>query len=199
MNAMQRCLAAILVALLGGAGPVRAGDDLTNQRAQTCLACHNAQNTRGSLPMLEGQNARYLDRQLHAFAERHRQAFPMNAIAAELSRTDAERLAAYLGGRPWRDFPARLRAREVARGRAIAERYACANCHGTEFLGTDLIPRLAGQNPAYLARQLAAFGRNDRYHPPTGIGARMYTLEAGEAEALAAWLNSLRNAVRAEP
>jgi cytochrome c553 len=173
-----------------------AEDDATNSLAQECLACHNAQNTRGALPMLEGQNPRYLERQLQAFAEQHREAFPMNIIAAGLRPEEARKLSDYLGSRTWLDFPARPVEPRVERGRALAERYACANCHGEAFLGNDVIPRLAGQNPVYLARQLGAFGANDRYHPPTGTGARMYTLEPGEPEALAAYLNSLRDVGR---
>jgi len=34
---------------------------------------------------------------------------------------------------------------------------ACINCHGPMAQGNDLIPRLAGQYQAYLARQLEAF------------------------------------------
>lgn len=193
MNLLVRGLACLLTLASLDAGAV---DDATNSLAQECLACHNAQNTRGSLPMLEGQNPRYLERQLQAFAERHREAFPMNIIAAGLRPEEATRLADYLGSRTWLDFPARVSDQRIARGRELAERYACANCHGADFLGTDVIPRLAGQNPVYLARQLGDFGANDRYHPPTGTGARMYTLEPGEPEALAAWLNSLRNETR---
>jgi cytochrome c553 len=193
MNVLARGLACLFALLSIDAVAV---DDATNSLAQECLACHNAQNTRGALPMLEGQNPRYLERQLQAFAERHREAFPMNIIAAGLRPEEARNLSDYLGSRTWLDFPARTADARVERGRALAERYACANCHGPAFLGTDVIPRLAGQNPVYLARQLGAFGANDRYHPPTGTGARMYTLEPGEAEALAAFLNSLRDAGR---
>jgi len=54
--------------------------------------------------------------------------------------------------------------------------------------GTEVIPRTAGQNPVYLARQLRAFSRGDRYHPPTGTGARMFRLSEAEVESLALFL-----------
>ncbi len=193
MKRLARGLASLLALATFDAVAV---DDATNSLAQECLACHNAQNTRGALPMLEGQNPRYLERQLQAFAERHREAFPMNIIAAGLRPEEARKLADYLGSRTWLDFPGRASPARIERGGELAERYACANCHGADFLGTDVIPRLAGQNPVYLARQLGDFGANDRYHPPTGTGARMYTLEPGEPEALGAWLNSLRDQTR---
>ena len=43
---------------------------------------------------------------------------------------------------------------------------ACASCHGDNAQGKDAIPRLAGQHPEYLVKQLAAFKSQQRGNAP---------------------------------
>ncbi len=59
-------------------------------------------------------------------------------------------------------FIAYVPAGSVARGRALARRgvggaAACATCHGPSLRGGGIAPRIAGQYPGYLMRQLVAF------------------------------------------
>jgi cytochrome c553 len=67
---------------------------------------------------------------------------------------------------------------------------ACDSCHGAAFMGAGDIPRLAGQHPGYLARQLTAMAAQTRYHPPSGIGAPLSRLAAADIEAIAAYLHA---------
>ena len=99
-------------------------------------------------------------------------------------------LVAELAKRKWPVDQVPVAADAVERGRRRAAELACESCHGEDFMGAGDVPRTAGQQPGYLARQIAAFGVGHRWHPPTGTGARMHVLEASEARDIAAYLHS---------
>jgi cytochrome c553 len=156
-----------------------------------CLECHRRGASGGLAPLLEGQHAEYLRTQLTRFREHLRPSFPMTDLSQGLHEQLIEALAAALAARPWQDFAGRINREAAARGSELAARRDCRSCHGEALRGGDSIPRLAGQSPAYLRRQLEAFAAGDRYHPPTGGGQRMQALSAQQSEDLAYWLASL--------
>ena len=155
-----------------------------------CLDCHRPQQDRGAVPVIEGQHADYLRAQLQRFQQRHREGFPMNALSAGLDAPSLAAMADALAARPWRAASSAPQPRAEA-GRAQLEAFDCASCHGSDFLGGGRIPRIAGQQAAYLQRQIAAFGEAERHHPPVGGGARMYGITPDAAEAIAAALAEL--------
>ncbi|MCE3004826.1 MAG: c-type cytochrome [Xanthomonadaceae bacterium] len=156
--------------------------------AAACIECHAREYQRTSVPQLEGQHAAYLRMELTHFREKHRRAFPMDQIAQDLDDADIEALADWFSRQPWGAWRFAADPARVAEGAQLVDRFQCAACHGAGFTGTEVIPRTAGQNPVYLARQLRAFSRGDRYHPPTGTGARMFRLSEAEVESLALFL-----------
>lgn len=156
--------------------------------AAPCIECHAAADNRTSLPRLEGQNEAYLRMTLGQFRENHRKAFPMNAVAGDLADAEIDALAVWFAAQPWVAESLAPDPVQVAEGAALVQRFECAACHGPAFAGTEVIPRTAGQNPVYLARQLRAFSKGDRYHPPVANGARMFRLAPDEIEAIAAYL-----------
>jgi cytochrome c553 len=162
--------------------------------ATACLDCHRAGQARGEVPLIEGQQRDYLKNQLARFRDRHRDGFPMAALAAGIDEEAASRIADALADRPWRSAAGTPHADAVMRGRERAGALACANCHGDGFLGSGDVPRLAGQQAGYLGRQLQGFGDGERFHPPTGIGSRMYALDAEDARDIAAFLQALDGA-----
>jgi cytochrome c553 len=62
---------------------------------------------------------------------------------------------------------------------------ACANCHGVqgEGMAASGFPRLAGQSPAYLVRQIESFVEDSRSHPLMSPIAKAMTLEENMASA----------------
>ena len=62
---------------------------------------------------------------------------------------------------------------------------ACASCHGLqgEGMAASGIPRLAGQSPAYLVRQIESFTQDTRSHPLMSSIAKAMTLEQNMASA----------------
>jgi cytochrome c553 len=81
----------------------------------------------------------------------------------------------------------------VAKGRRLAARLNCAQCHGEKLTGSDsTAPGIAGRSPSYLARQLYDFQQGTRHGelaaPMQQLAAR---LTAADIVNLTAYLASL--------
>lgn len=157
-----------------------------------CLECHATPDRHAAIPLLSGQHRGYLSVQLQRFRDHLRESFPMDALARGLDDEVIDAIARKLSKRKWKPVQQPSSESELASGRSLTERFACTSCHGPKLLGADVIPRLAGQNSAYLERQIKAFADGKRHHPPTGTGARMYNLDEPEIAAVVAYLNALR-------
>lgn len=181
----------VLLLAAGLTPPAAAAGPSPPPGAEACVECHARADHASSVPQLEGQHAAYLRMELTHFREKHRSAFPMDQVAQDLSDADIGALADWFASRPWGAWRFAADPVRVAEGAAVVDRFQCAACHGAGFTGTEVIPRTAGQNPVYLARQLRAFARGDRFHPPTGTGARMFNLAQDEVEAVAQYLAQL--------
>jgi cytochrome c553 len=155
-----------------------------------CLDCHRLGQPRVEAPLLEGQQRDYLAHQLQRFKDRHRDSFPMSSVVAGMDATMLAGLADQLAAREWPALRMSVAADAVAAGRDRAATMACDSCHGAGFMGSGDIPRLAGQHPGYLGRQLAAMAAERRYHPPSGTGAPLSRLAAADIEAIAAYLHA---------
>ncbi|MGQ0764413.1 MAG: c-type cytochrome [Gemmatimonadota bacterium] len=151
-------------------------DGVTHALAVRCARCHGADGQGrlpGAFPILAGQSARYTAEALAAYAAGTRNSGIMEPIAAALAQVEREGLAAYyqqLGADGITGVLAAdsLRARRhhddeaVRRGARIAfegvparDVPACVQCHGPSSPVTnDAYPLIAGQDYAYLVRQL---------------------------------------------
>ncbi len=161
----MRCLVFILVILL----PVWLAQPLAAQSPETpCLECHGPEGLAKNpqAPILAGQREHYLKLQLQAFrngnaAGRANFSARRHPVMAERAHnyTDEEivQLARAFSRqvcRSAREFDPRI-PRDVPRPQ-IAQ--TCFTCHGVDGRSRrSTMPNLAGQRPAYLARQLFAF------------------------------------------
>ena len=177
--------------LLGGFSTPDADAAAADDVDALCLDCHRPGQAGGAVPAIEGQHADYLRAQLQRFQHRHREGFPMNALSAGLHEAQIEALVQDLSARAWHsaDLPEGI---DTQAGRERLDALDCAGCHGAEFRGGGAIPRIAGQQAAYLERQILGFGDAQRHHPPVGGGVRMYSIDADEAAAIAQALAALR-------
>jgi cytochrome c553 len=66
---------------------------------------------------------------------------------------------------------------------------ACQTCHGSAAQGSDLAPRLAGQNASYVVSQLALFRAIDPQRSPV-MAAVAQHVDRDQARAVAAYLQS---------
>lgn len=171
-----------------------------------CAACHGPDGnaTGNAYPKLAGQNAVYLDKELHNFklapgATQPSRPNPiMSPYATALSDDDIRNVAGYYASQTYK--PANAKSQEtmalgqkIWRG-GIAERGvpACAACHGPNGAGIPIqYPRIGGQWGEYNEAQLTAFKTGTRKNnaPMSTIASR---LSEAEIKAVADYAAGLR-------
>jgi cytochrome c553 len=167
---------------------------------QVCAACHTADGSRGSPanPILQGQHADYLAKQLDEFKSGKRNNPIMKGMAGALSPEDMKNVAAFYASKQAKPGFAKDKAlvalgEKIYRG-GIADRQipACAGCHSPNGAGIPAqYPRLAGQHSDYTEAQLTAFrsGLRTNSAQMTGIAAKM---NDREIKAVADYVAGLR-------
>ena len=173
--------------ILGGANLALAAE--APAKAQACVACHGQTGVSISpeFPSLAGQHATYLANQITAFRDGTRANPAMAPFVAGLSDADIGTLAAYYSAQA----PATAAngdATLVSAGESLSG--YCKACHGMAGVPVaDEWPVLAGQQAAYLQKQLAAFKSGERINPL--MQAAIAHLGDPEYKALAAYYSQL--------
>ncbi len=149
-----------------------------------CMACHSADGSRGSPanPILQGQHAEYLVKQLGDFKADRRANPVMKAFASALSDDDMRHVAAFYASKKAAPGFAKNKdsvvlGERIYRG-GIADRSvpACAGCHSPNGAGIPAqYPRLAGQHGDYVQAQLTAYreGACKNSAQMTAVAAKM--------------------------
>lgn len=158
------------------------------KKAAMCMGCHGQEGVSNNpmYPSLAGQTATYLENQLKAFQSGSRNNPMMKGMAAGLDKNDIENLAAYFASLP---APSAGGNPDLAMS-GKDKTSMCLGCHGGNAEGRGQFPRLAGQHPEYLAKQLRAFKKGDRVGGPMGAMAR--NLSEQDIKEIAAYLGSLK-------
>lgn len=131
--------------------------------AAACAGCHGADgnSTIAGTPSLAGQQPIYL---LAALAEYHmgdRRWAGVETMLASADRAELESLALYYAAQTPKSRSA-PGIGDAAAGEVLALR--CSGCHGARGVSNDAAtPSLAGQDPQYLAKAFAGYGKG-RHH-----------------------------------
>ena len=146
---------------------VKANAQAGEKKAAMCIGCHSIPGYQASfpevhkVPMIAGQNAKYLQAALTEYKAGDRKHPTMRAVATSLSDQDMADLAAYYESLPKEKVtldakPAHEPSAEVA---ALLAKGGCVACHGTNFSkpSDPAFPKLAGQHPDYLFVALKAY------------------------------------------
>ncbi len=190
-GATRLVVVAAIVLLLAWPGPQRAAAQPVPAKVQLCASCHGESGAPSdpSVPVLFGQQADYIAKQLHDYVNGDRDSQIMASIAESLSDDDISQIAAYYAGQRWPTPPARaLPPPPEAIG-------TCGACHQDNFSGgaspAGVAPRLAAQSAAYLRGAIDAFGSGDRRNnaPMTDIAK---TLSPDDRKHLADYLAAFR-------
>jgi cytochrome c553 len=165
-------LAAISAAAQEGAATAAEGSvEAGRTKSVTCAACHGADgnSVTPDWPMLAGQHASYIVRQLQAFKNGERTDVTMKPFADMLSEQDMLDVAAYFAAQtpiPKGADPTLVGlGQQIYRGGVPARGVAaCIACHGPDGNGNPLAayPRVGGQHAAYVSKQLNAYASGDR-------------------------------------
>ena len=177
-----------------GAAIAQTGGGAAVPACQTCHGTVGEGVAQAGFPRLANLGARYLQRQLAAFADGTRGNAVMTPIAKALSVADSAAVSAYYAGLPaptaqqGRAVPATASAAPAVappaaasvgamlatRGRWADKLPACDQCHGPggRGVGGDF-PAIAGQGAAYLTNQLTAWKTGARPPGPMGLMAQV--------------------------
>jgi cytochrome c553 len=160
--------------------------------AQLCRHCHGVAGVspHGDVPNLAGQNAAYLLDQMNKFAAGQRRSELMEGLIKALTPEQRASIALYFSRQTVMPQPVK-NAAQLAEGKKLYARL-CIYCHGATGYGADSIPRLAGQQTAYLQLSLKRYrnGGGERIDPQMQAYTR--GLKDHDIANLAAYLGSLR-------
>jgi cytochrome c553 len=183
-----RCVAAS-VALLLGAGPVLAQSIAATERL--CASCHGEHGLPSdqTVPIIWGQRAAYLRKQLDDYRSGDRDSEIMSSIAESLSDAQITQLATHFADAAW---PVQ---RKPAPTHAPAAISTCKACHGPDLTGgadtAGASPRIAAQFAPYLTDTMNAYADGQRANSPAMSGL-MRSLSAAQRKAIADYLTALR-------
>jgi cytochrome c553 len=168
---------------------------------EVCASCHGPRGDgiSSAFPRLAGQQSAYLEGQLVAFRD-HLRGDPsavayMWGMASQLDGQTIKQLAAYYAAQS--AVPG-VPGEQVLleKGKPIYEQGipsegvpACISCHGANAEGKENIPRLGGQYPPYLVKQLAYFKSELRANAPV-MHAVTNNMSVDQMEAVAAYAAS---------
>jgi cytochrome c553 len=153
-----------------------------------CFLCHGAQGESSSevFPRLAGQHWEYVAKQLDNFKSGKRKSTAMADMSAKLTPDEMVALGRYFEKQSVAAEPAKDVALAAVgnyiyhNGNKYSGMAACASCHGTSALGTNNLPRLAGQFATYIENQLKQFNQRERTNDNAvmhSIASKMTALE----------------------
>lgn len=190
----QPLITALVVACAAGFAPAaQAGLEEGRAKAQACAACHGADGNAvlAGVPSLAGQPGQFIVQALFMYREGNRQNPVMTPLASALKNADLNDLAAYFSAQK-RSAPAAAApdAARLALARAVSQRNHCGACHTPSFSGQQHIPRLAGQDRAYLLAQLTQFKASTRADLDGTMTSAAQGLAADELALMADYLST---------
>ena len=190
--------------------PVAGGAKTIEAKVAMCIGCHAIPGYQSSfpevhrVPMIAGQNAKYIVAALNAYKTGERKHPTMRGIGEGLSEQDMAEIGAYYEkqGKPAvAEKPSREPSAQVA---ALLNKAACASCHGANFSKPvdPSYPKIAGQHPDYLFVALKSY-KNE----PNNVVGRTNGVMGGiskqftnaELKALAQYIGSLQGEMQVQP
>ena len=168
-------------------------DAATAKLAETCAACHgpggNSQNP--AFPILAGQTWRYIYIQLKDFKEGRRNDPVMSPMAANLGRDEMIALGNFFAAQKPKPIAFKADGEKVAAGKKVSDAVLCPMCHLGGFSGQNEIPRVAGQYPEYVRKQLHDFKARTRTNDGGNMTSVAGTLSEEDIENLAHYIANL--------
>ncbi len=154
-----------------------------------CIGCHGIEGYRTSfpalytVPMIAGQNSKYIENALKAYKSGERTHPTMRSIASSLTAQDMADLAAYYAAfKPTVSSNTSSKA-DLEVATTALKNNNCASCHGADYAQSidGSIPSLAGQHADYLVQALKQYRAGDN---KKSILSRNHPLMTGTAKKL---------------
>ncbi|HEY1128189.1 MAG TPA: cytochrome c [Roseateles sp.] len=191
-------LAAAFGAVAAQAQDVKAGE----KKIAMCIGCHGIAGYQASfpeihkVPMIAGQNAKYIVTALQAYAKGDRKHPTMRGIAGSLSEQDMNDIAAFYEQQAKLPAVADSVPAAPANVAELLTKGACVSCHGANFSKPidPSYPKLAGQHADYLSVALKSYKteNNNNVGRSNGVMAgQVKQFSNAELKAIAAYIGSL--------
>ncbi|SAK61486.1 c-type cytochrome [Caballeronia ptereochthonis] len=163
-------------------------------KAAVCTTCHGlaGNSTTGDYPSLAGQTSRYIYLELRDFKAGRRSDPRMSPMAANLSPDDMHDLADYFAAQKPVATDFKADPVKVAAGRKKSEEILCTMCHLGGFSGQNEIPRVAGQQYAYIVKQLQDYRAKKRTNDAGNMTSVSKNLSDEDIENLANYIANLQ-------
>jgi len=172
--------------LAGTTMPANAADDIES-RVQVCAGCHGEKGVpiNTATPVIWGQQANYLYKELHDYHSGDRANPFMSSVAKMFTLPELREVANYFAAKPWPEQP---HANNPSQAPQSAE--MCKACHQPNFVGGQPAPRLAGLSYDYLLTSMNSFADGKRTNNLDMPGF-MKALSESDREAIAHFLAGL--------
>ena len=144
-----------------------------------------------AFPILAGQTWRYIYIQLKDFKEGRRTDPAMSPMAANLSRDEMIALGNFFAAQKAKPIAFAADGARVAAGKKISDAVLCPMCHLGGFVGQNEIPRVAGQYPEYVRKQLHDFKSKKRTNDAGSMTSVAGTRSDDDIENLAHYIANL--------
>ena len=160
---------------------------------ETCGVCHgvDGNSPAAAFPNLAGQNARYLYLQLKDFKEGRRNDPLMSPIAKQLEKKDMQALAKHFSEQKLKPLSFKSDNTRATAGKKIADDALCPMCHLGGLIGQNEIPKVAGQHPEYVRKQLTDFRARTRTNDAGNMTAYSSNLSDEDIENLVHYIGTL--------
>jgi len=191
-----------LAAAFGGvaaqAQDVKAGE----KKIAMCIGCHGIVGYQASfpevhkVPMIAGQNAKYIVSALQAYAKGDRKHPTMRGIAGSLSEQDMADVAAFYEQQAKLPAVADTIPPAPANVAELLTKGACISCHGANFSKPidPTYPKLAGQHADYLTVALKSYKTDKNANVGRGnaiMAGQVKQFSNAELKAIANYIASL--------
>ncbi len=178
--------AGLTALLLVGSGAVAQDEQTTEELVELCTSCHgeDGRPIEPDYPIIWGQEYYYLYVQLKDYKAGRRASEIMQPIVEELTKDQMKAVSQVFADKEWPRTGFAASEEDIKGGQKAAGAGQCTQCHLGGYNGNSRIPRVAGQNAAYLERTMLEFKNKVRMNAPD-IGTLFRAYEDEDIKAMA--------------
>jgi len=210
LTSMFALAVASVTAISAHAQEVKGDVKAAEQKIAMCIGCHGIKGYQASfpevyrVPMISGQNAKYITAALNAYKKGDRKHPTMRGIADSLSDQDIADVAAYYEQHGKTEPVATAPATPDAKVAALLQKGACVSCHGDNFSKPvdPSYPKIAGQHKDFLFVALKSYKVENQstWGRSNGVmGGIAKQFSNAELKALAGYVSSLDGDLKTIP
>ncbi|MEY4732654.1 MAG: Cytochrome c4 precursor [Pseudomonadota bacterium] len=210
LSSMFALAVASVTAISAQAQEVKGDAKAAEQKIAMCIGCHGIKGYQASfpevyrVPMISGQNAKYIASALNAYKKGDRKHPTMRGIADSLSDQDIADVAAYYEQHGKTEPVSKAPAAPDAKVAALLQKGACVSCHGDNFSKPvdPSYPKIAGQHKDFLFVALKSYKVENQstWGRSNGVmGGIAKQFSNAELKALSAYVGSLDGDLKTVP